>query len=617
MIELAVLLLFFAPLLCCYGFSVILRSVSEWRFFRRYPRSSVRRVGRWWSPIVGLAMLALGGGCAYGGIIAQQQLGATQFGWPHALGAGLLVFAGWMCITWVIGERARGRRWCPRCRYDMADTPGLTCSECGKLAKSERGLSKPRRSHWNIYLAATTAAVGGYALWVARPVMDRGPLMAVPTWVLMAGWEWLPEAWIIETVTADLDARLQARLSPEHLVTVDRRFRFAESLLKGMYQSAEARWNDRRIFLLDAAIGPDGFHWSTDELDESIDAQLASLGERHAGLIELLGVDMVAAAGEPADAFGKADRILDYEGHPYTTIQSLVYAHANAELQLSNLDPDQQMLARNQFCRRLMPETRLLAASIKITFEQLDQDMMFQLSLDAGFLVDHGLALFPDQAASPGEYRSRALMLACAISYFASDQTTGLRDQLIDWVTAEESFQRTFASTSLIALGIMTRSSLVIPDQDRERAINGLLALLSDLEAEQDSGSNGDNPDLTTAQRALAMLDVPGDVNMPISRRWLLEGKSPYPGFLSSPKADPRLVQNWAEHLSDLAYSDNQKIRLWIAERLPLRTGTDADDRVLEIIYALRKDSDDEIRDYAEYARNIRLQTIQSSLDED
>ncbi len=61
---------------------------------------------------------------------------------------GGLVLTGW-ALFW---DRARGRRRCPKCWYDLAATPagaaGTTCPECGRTARSERELARTRRRNW-------------------------------------------------------------------------------------------------------------------------------------------------------------------------------------------------------------------------------------------------------------------------------------------------------------------------------------------------------------------------------------------------------------------------------------------------------------------------------------
>lgn len=94
-----------------------------------------------------------------------------------------LAVIGW-CIA---GDRARGRRRCPKCWHDLSATPGLTCSECGFTAHDETDLHRTRR---RVGLAAAlsmglfTAAlvvrlqVSGESVWSLLPV--RVPIALLP-----------------------------------------------------------------------------------------------------------------------------------------------------------------------------------------------------------------------------------------------------------------------------------------------------------------------------------------------------------------------------------------------------------------------------------------------------
>ncbi|MBC7834593.1 MAG: hypothetical protein H7Y88_05770 [Phycisphaerales bacterium] len=58
----------------------------------------------------------------------------------------LVAIATALFIRGLFCDRARGRRRCPRCWYDMAGLTGLTCPECGKTVQRERALHRSRRS---------------------------------------------------------------------------------------------------------------------------------------------------------------------------------------------------------------------------------------------------------------------------------------------------------------------------------------------------------------------------------------------------------------------------------------------------------------------------------------
>jgi hypothetical protein len=97
------------------------------------------------------------------------------------LAAGAAGLVGWGFV----GDRARGRRRCPRCFYPVA-AGSLRCSECGHVASSERRLLRTRR-RWRavgagcVLLAFSAAAGGGGALvpehgtwgWVPGPALTR------------------------------------------------------------------------------------------------------------------------------------------------------------------------------------------------------------------------------------------------------------------------------------------------------------------------------------------------------------------------------------------------------------------------------------------------------------
>ena len=63
------------------------------------------------------------------------------------LGTILYVLAAAMALWAILGPRfivrVKHLRRCPKCLYDMSGTDGMTCSECGRVAKRERSLHQP------------------------------------------------------------------------------------------------------------------------------------------------------------------------------------------------------------------------------------------------------------------------------------------------------------------------------------------------------------------------------------------------------------------------------------------------------------------------------------------
>jgi hypothetical protein len=77
-----------------------------------------------------------------------------------------LVCADGIGVTWwaLFGDKARGRRRCPRCWHDLSGTPGRTCGECGFEAIDEPELFATRR-RWPIAVSSV-AFILAVAGWV-------------------------------------------------------------------------------------------------------------------------------------------------------------------------------------------------------------------------------------------------------------------------------------------------------------------------------------------------------------------------------------------------------------------------------------------------------------------
>lgn len=100
----------------------------------------------------------------------------SLLGWGILLASiGLFVTAWWA----LFGDRARGRRRCPRCWFDLSHTEGLTCGECGYTGRSERDLQRKRpRPKLAVLAILGCAMVSTYGI---ERVMTRGWASYVPT----------------------------------------------------------------------------------------------------------------------------------------------------------------------------------------------------------------------------------------------------------------------------------------------------------------------------------------------------------------------------------------------------------------------------------------------------
>ena len=80
---------------------------------------------------------------------------------------GALALIGVVVMIWaLLADPSRGRRRCPKCWYDLSQTQGLRCSECGHEVRRERQLHKTRRRwRWAALALVLILAGGGGIGW--------------------------------------------------------------------------------------------------------------------------------------------------------------------------------------------------------------------------------------------------------------------------------------------------------------------------------------------------------------------------------------------------------------------------------------------------------------------
>ena len=101
-------------------------------------------------------------------------------------GSGLLLgMAGlWLIYWFLLADRAKGRKRCPKCWYDMPSADSLRCPECGNDAKREADLLKTRRRWKNLWMCLLVFLAAGY-LWIHPKVKQDGWASVLPNTVLI------------------------------------------------------------------------------------------------------------------------------------------------------------------------------------------------------------------------------------------------------------------------------------------------------------------------------------------------------------------------------------------------------------------------------------------------
>lgn len=137
-------------------------------------------------------------------------------GWS-ATGIGVAFFGMFLGVWAYRGDRSKGRPRCPKCWYDMRGLSVPRCPECGWEISHERHLYRPRRRKRLVVVAAVIVLAGMNLRLIPR-VQRGGYVGAVPTTVLIALFEHLPDQFVVDWGgRAKVDMSLSGRLYREQM----------------------------------------------------------------------------------------------------------------------------------------------------------------------------------------------------------------------------------------------------------------------------------------------------------------------------------------------------------------------------------------------------------------
>ena len=126
-----------------------------------------------------------------------------------AIGVALAVIGLAVALWAIFFDRSRGRRRCPRCWYDLTGAPGLLCSECGYVLRSERAFfSTRRRWRWVVVAVLFMLLSGGVMRYKSA---QHGWVSLVPATLLVF---LMPS---LEQDDQDLYDELVRRMDADHL----------------------------------------------------------------------------------------------------------------------------------------------------------------------------------------------------------------------------------------------------------------------------------------------------------------------------------------------------------------------------------------------------------------
>ena len=125
-------------------------------------------------------------------------------------GFGLGIVGLWLCYWFLLSDRARGRKRCPMCWYDMSVADSLRCPECGHDANREADLLKTRRRFKGLWLCMLVFLTAGF-LWIQPRVQQHGWVSVMPSTALIL----CLRLGDTQALFAELDRRTQINVSGE------------------------------------------------------------------------------------------------------------------------------------------------------------------------------------------------------------------------------------------------------------------------------------------------------------------------------------------------------------------------------------------------------------------
>ena len=183
-----------AAVFTLWGGSLLYRALDGDRFTLQ-----TKVEGRWVNRVSrGLLCLALLS-IAIGSVLLFVTLailgGPDHLGWVIAsavIGSAAVIVLAW---SWA-GRRSAGKPRCPGCGYDVSAVATDICPECGFVATTDQMWHKPRKRKRGL-IAGTMLVLAAAALVAAPVLMRYNWKRLIPTAVLVAGAESLPDSLIV------------------------------------------------------------------------------------------------------------------------------------------------------------------------------------------------------------------------------------------------------------------------------------------------------------------------------------------------------------------------------------------------------------------------------------
>ena len=601
-----------SSMLACWFFSLIVRWFSDGRA-RRLERLKSQYSARS-KLIAGVLMVVCLAGSITAGFGADLlsrtgMVGSVRLSSMGAIGMGMFFFSLFLIVWAFVGDRSRGRLRCPRCWYDMSDSEGRPCPECGKEISEPRQLTRTRRPKWAFVVAAIFLVVGGAGLGFNSKFRSGGVAAFIPSGVLLSMWDRVPESWIYDNGIGREQNNLTDRIAAGRINETQRRA-FTESLIDRMIQDPMMRWDDRAMTLIHILLRVEVYRFeagSTDIWAPSND----QLGQLYRACIE----DLIAYQNIEEQPFDDPELEMQIAG---AFLAKTRMTHTSVRLWLladqlgvpdywisydRNYTPEQINVLRGALGDPLLDEIRTtLSVDAYIDQNWEDYVLQMQIETESGVLQERLPVLLDAYEADPDATNSRFLDVLQSAARTAPDQAPWV-DRMCVWIEDGDldlrlgalniigssqgfSYRAPRAENTPVHLRLIEQIKEHTLDDDRIKKYTYRSDRVSDV-----------------AIATLRQIDASGAHAFPLVRHQLetlVDGERlPENMEFELNGATEERLHNWVETFEPLIDHPNRDIRLWVCRSIPRDRGSASVDRLDAMTRTLREDEDPIVMDEA------------------
>lgn len=635
-----IILIIISTVLTCWSFSLLLRLLSEYVARRRKRlHAEHRRRG----VIYALIAMLLGFGGALGSgwfaLDFARTIGEDDFGDGGVVAAvslGLVLFSLMLVVWALIGDRARGRLRCPKCWYDMTGIHDPRCPECGKDIKSPKHLRKSRRMRWPFALASVCIGIAVYGFASAQRVDQSDYFALMPTWVLMMGWEHLPEDWILwenSNYESTLQNRLYSRWNYNDIwVSEAATKRFGKRLLFGLTKSAETRWDTRRLDLIQVInesvtmqerVDADG-NVESIWIGSPIDSEQLLINSAQDLIDALLAEEPTMLQLKILDGF---EYSYWSSSTPYQLAKSwirsdlptTIYADFDMET-IAHLDAwDRSRFIFNFTERVIMERTAVLLSPLLEQFDHTlftqglisDDDVINEITqlitLDTG-LIHTQFYRYLDTNTPPGtiDLNSRVMTLGDCVSSMSDKSRTKVHIELASLMNSTDPIRRGHA----FAAFFMVQGICDFDDRNEDPAYLACIEHTMKLAINHHTRVYPDRATLhEVGLSIISKHDTSGRVSYPLILRELLGDPSLAPDLsIREDQFGPTAhIEAWVENFAQLADSHDPIVCEWLISNLPVQLGSEYDEVLDSIALVFLNSGDEDLMQRATNKLNLRM----------